>query len=63
MYSFIKQYAETLSNAAIYPMVSLFIFFLFFVVLLTLVLRMDKNKIITLSNIPLDTDETTITIN
>ena len=63
MYSFIKQYVEKLSNAAIYPMVSLFIFFLFFVVLLTLVLRMDKNKIITLSNIPLDKDETTITIN
>ena len=59
MYKFISQYAEKMDSAIIYPMISLFIFFLFFVVLLFFVKRMDKQKIIELSNIPLDTDETT----
>lgn len=59
MYKFIKQYTEKMDHATIYPMISLIIFFLFFVVLLLLVKKMDKQKIIDLSNIPLDTNETT----
>ena len=31
MFKFIKQYAEKINNAEIYPMISLVIFFLFFV--------------------------------
>lgn len=58
MYKFIKQYAEKMDHATIYPMISLLIFFLFFVVLLVLVNKMDKQKIADLSNIPLDTDDT-----
>jgi cytochrome c oxidase cbb3-type subunit IV len=58
MFKFIKQYAEKMDHVAIYPMISLFIFFLFFVVLLVFVKKMDKQRIIELSNIPLDTDET-----
>ena len=58
MYKFIKQYTETMDYAAIYPMISLFIFFLFFIVLLVLVKKMDKQRVIELSNIPLDTDAT-----
>lgn len=58
MYKFIKQYTEKMDHAAIYPMISLLIFFLFFVVLLVLVNKMDKQKIADLSSIPLDTDDT-----
>jgi cytochrome c oxidase cbb3-type subunit IV len=63
MYKFIKQYTEKMDHATIYPMISLFIFFLFFVVLLVLVKKMDKQKIIELSNIPLDGHETTNSTN
>lgn len=58
MFKFIQQYTEKMEHAAIYPMISLFIFFLFFVVLLVMVKKMDKQKIIELSNIPLDNSET-----
>ncbi|MBC7509217.1 MAG: CcoQ/FixQ family Cbb3-type cytochrome c oxidase assembly chaperone [Ferruginibacter sp.] len=58
MYKFIKQYTEKMDHATIYPMISLLIFFLFFVVLLVLVNKMDKQKIADLSSIPLDTDDT-----
>ena len=45
MFKFIKQYAEQMQNADIYPIISLFIFFTFFVVmLLVLVKRMKKRK-------------------
>ena len=62
MFKFIQQYTEKIDHVAIYPMISLFIFFLFFVVLLVMVKKMDKQKIIDLSNIPLNSAETT-TIN
>ncbi len=58
MFKFIKQYAEKMDHVAIYPMISLFIFFIFFVVLLVFVRKMDKKRIIELSNIPLEIDET-----
>ena len=57
MYKFIKQYAETMTNANIYPMISLFIFLVFFVVLLVMVKKMRKEKVTQLSNIPFDNEE------
>ena len=57
MFKFIKQYAEKIDHAQVYPMISLLIFFLFFVVLLIYVKKMDKASITTLSNIPLDDQE------
>lgn len=63
MFKFIKQYAEKIDHASVYPMISLFIFFLFFVVLLVLVKKIDKEKITILSNIPLDKEENTTSIN
>ena len=57
MFKFIKQYAEKIDHAQVYPMISLIIFFLFFVVLLIYVKKMDKKSIATLSNIPLDEKE------
>jgi hypothetical protein len=57
MYKFIQQYTEKMDHVAIYPMMSLFIFFLFFVVLLVHVKKMDKAQINKLSNLPLDLDK------
>ena len=57
MFKFIKQYAEKMDHAQIYPMISLLIFFGFFVVLLYFVKKMDKNSVRKLSSIPLDDTE------
>ncbi len=54
MFKFIKQDAETIDGAQVYPMISLLIFFIFFVVLLFYVKTMDKNRIKKMSNISLD---------
>jgi hypothetical protein len=54
MFKFIQQYAEKIENVAVYPMVSLFIFLIFFVGLVYYVIRMDKKSVQLLSNIPLD---------
>lgn len=54
MFKYIKQYAETIDNVGVYPIISLFIFFLFFVLLLAMVKKMSKEKIRTLSDIPLE---------
>ena len=58
MFKFIKQYAEGIDGVNIYPMISLVIFFLFFVVLLYYVKKMDKTKVNEISRIPLDQEET-----
>ncbi|MGC4100397.1 CcoQ/FixQ family Cbb3-type cytochrome c oxidase assembly chaperone [Ferruginibacter sp.] len=57
MYKFIKQYTETMTNANVYPMISLFIFLVFFIVLLVLVKKMGKDRVEELSSIPFDKDE------
>ncbi|MDO9375178.1 MAG: CcoQ/FixQ family Cbb3-type cytochrome c oxidase assembly chaperone [Bacteroidota bacterium] len=54
MFKFIKQYAEKMDHAQIYPLISLLIFFGFFVVLLYFVKKMDKTTVQDLSGIPLD---------
>ena len=59
MFKFIKQYAETMNNASIYPMISLLIFVIFFVVLLVLVKKMRKETVSELANIPFEKDELT----
>lgn len=58
MFKFIRQYAESIDGVNIYPMISLVIFFLFFVVLLYYVKKMDKSKAKEISQIPLDQEET-----
>jgi hypothetical protein len=57
MFKFIKQYAERIAHIEIYPLISLIIFLVFFIVLLVYVIRMDKRSVNILSNIPLDTPE------
>lgn len=61
MFKFIKQYAEQMRNADIYPIISLFIFFTFFVVLLVLVKKMKKERVERLANLPFDQEEPTNT--
>lgn len=56
MFKFIKQYAETIDNAQIYPLFSLLVFFIFFIVLLILVKKMDKKQVEKLSNIPFENE-------
>jgi len=57
MFKFIKQYAESIDGINIYPVISLLIFFLFFVALLYYVKKMDKGKANEISRIPLDQQE------
>ncbi len=48
-----------MTSASIYPIISLFIFLIFFVVLLVLVKKMRKERVVELSNIPFEKDELT----
>jgi cbb3-type cytochrome oxidase subunit 3 len=57
MFKFIKQYAETIDGIDIYPLISLFIFVLFFIAVLWYVTKMDKRKVEEIKNLPLDLDE------
>lgn len=57
MFKFIKKYAETMEDISIYPLISLMIFFIFFIALLLYVKKMDKKSVKILSNIPLDINE------
>lgn len=59
MFKFIQQYAEKISSVNIYPMISLFIFLLFFIVLLVMVTKMKKENVEELAALPFDTTETT----
>jgi Ca2+/Na+ antiporter len=54
MFKFIRQYAEHIDHAQVYPMISLMIFFVFFVLLIWYVIKMDKENVAALSEIPLD---------
>lgn len=47
-------YLESITGVGIYPMISLLIFFIFFVVLFIAVFRMDKQKINQVSQVPLN---------
>ncbi|MBI1342001.1 MAG: CcoQ/FixQ family Cbb3-type cytochrome c oxidase assembly chaperone [Terrimonas sp.] len=54
MLKYIKQYAESITGISIYPLISLMIFFLFFVAVLYFVKKMDKNKVEEISHLPLE---------
>jgi cytochrome c oxidase cbb3-type subunit IV len=54
MFKFIKQYAETINGIDVYPIISLFIFVLFFIGVLWYVRKMDKSKVDEMKNLPLD---------
>jgi hypothetical protein len=54
MFKFIKGHMETITGIEIYPLISLVIFFTFFVALFLWVVTAKKEYINTVSNLPLD---------
>ena len=54
MLKFVKNHMESITGIEIYPMISLLIFFSFFVILFWWVFTAKKDYIKTVSNIPLD---------
>ncbi len=54
MLKFVKGNLENIDNVQIYPMISLLIFFIFFVVLFYWVITAKKDHIREVSNIPLE---------
>lgn len=54
MLKFIKHNMETISGIEIYPIISLLIFFLFFVGLYVWVFTYKKDKITEMSNLPFE---------
>ena len=57
MLKFIKHNLDTINGVEIYPIISLLIFFTFFVGIFIWVFNMPKNKIDEISNLPLEEDE------
>lgn len=54
MLKFVKKHMETMDGIEIYPIISLLIFFIFFVVLTWWVISAKKDYIKEVSNLPLD---------
>lgn len=57
MLKFVKHHMETIAGIEIYPLISLVIFFVFFVGLFIYVIRLSKTYINEISSIPLDSKE------
>lgn len=57
MLKFIKHHMESIIGIELYPVISLLIFFIFFVVLLYVVFKTKKEHIRELSDMPLDDNE------
>lgn len=51
-------YLESIAGIAIFPLISLSIFFIFFSILVIYVVKAKKEHITELKNIPLDQDQT-----
>ena len=54
MLKFIKHHMETIAGIEIFPLISLIIFFVFFLALTIYVIKADKKVINEIANIPLD---------
>lgn len=63
MFKFIRQYAETIKGVDIYPIISLFIFLLFFIAVIYYVRKMDANKVKEIKNLPLDLNDENTFVN
>jgi len=59
MLKFVKNYMDSIDGIEVYPIISLLIFFAFFVVLFWWVFTAKKEYIKTVSNIPLDNQNLT----
>jgi cbb3-type cytochrome oxidase subunit 3 len=56
MLKFVKGYLESIEDVATYPMISLVIFFVFFVILFWWVFTASKEHITEMSEMPLDNE-------
>lgn len=56
MLKFVKSYMETIDGVATYPMISLLIFFVFFVILFWWVFTASKEYIKEVSELPIEND-------
>ena len=54
MFKFVKGHMETIAGVEVYPIVSLLIFFIFFVLLFWWVFTARKDYITSMENIPLE---------
>ncbi len=52
----IKDYLQAIENVAIYPIISLIIFVLFFAAVLFWIFKLDKKYISRMENLPLEND-------
>jgi hypothetical protein len=59
MLKFVKNHMESITGIEIYPIISLLIFFIFFVVLFYWVITAKKDYITKVSNIPLENENDT----
>ena len=57
MLKFIKGHMETIDGVEVYPMISLLIFFIFFVALFYWVFTTRKDYLKEVSNLPLETEK------
>lgn len=57
MLKYIKNYAASIKDVDVYPIISLFIFVLFFIAVIYFVKKMDKRSVNELKNLPLDLEE------
>ena len=56
MLKYIKNYAASIKDIDIYPVVSLTIFVLFFIAVIYFVKKMDKKRVDEIKQLPLDLD-------
>jgi hypothetical protein len=56
MLKFIRNYADKINHVEVFPMIGLFIFVGFFIVMLIYVKKMSREDISVLSHLPLDPD-------
>jgi len=54
MLKFIKHHLDTIEGVEIYPIISLLLFFIVFTTMLVIVLKIPKNSVDEISNLPLD---------
>ena len=51
---FVKHYMESIAGIEVYPLISLCIFFVFFIGLIYYVVKMNKNYVETMESLPLE---------
>lgn len=56
MLKYIKNYADSIKGIDVYPIISLFIFVLFFLAVIYYVRKMDKRRVEEMKNMPLELD-------